>query len=65
MKIYEDDPRATTVEWIADFRKDFRMENYFQGMIVRLQIDTNSLAERKNQAKHLVVLIDEYITIND
>lgn len=65
MKIYEDDPRATNVEWIADFRKDFRMENYFQGMIIRLQIDKNSLAERINQAKHLVVLIDDYITIDD
>ena len=61
MKIYADDPRATTTEWIADFREDLRMENYFQGMIIRLQIDTNSLAVREKQAKHLVVLIDEYI----
>jgi hypothetical protein len=61
MKIYEDDPRAATVDWIADFREDFRMENYFQGMIIRLQLDTNSLDEREKQAKYLVVLIDEYI----
>lgn len=61
MKIYEDDPRATTVEWIANFREDFRLENYFQGMIIRLQVDTNSLDEREKQAKYLVVLIDEYI----
>ena len=61
MKIYEDDPRAATEEWIADFREDFRMENYFQGLIIRLQIGTNSLDERDKQAKYLVVLIDEYI----
>ena len=60
MKIYADDPRASTSEWIADFREDLRMENYFQGMIIRLQIDIESLAEREKQAKHLAVLIDEY-----
>ncbi len=60
MKIYEDDPRAN-VEWIADFREDFRMENYFAGLIIRLQMDTKSLDEREKQAKYLVVLIDEYI----
>jgi len=61
MKIYEDDPRAATEEWIADFREDFRMENYFQGLIIRLQIGTNLLDEREKQAKYLVVLIDKHI----
>jgi hypothetical protein len=60
MKIYEDDPRAT-VEWLADFREDFRMENYFAGLIVRLQMGTKLLDEREKQAKYLVVLIDKYI----
>ena len=58
MKYYEDDPRPPSVEWIGDFRKDFQMENYFQGMIIRLQIDINALSEREEQAKNLVVLID-------
>ncbi len=63
MKIYEDDPRAATEEWITDFREDFRMENYFSGLIIRLQIGTNYLDERDKQAKYLVVLIDEYINL--
>lgn len=60
MKIYEDDPRAT-VGWIADFREDFKMESYFQGLLIRLQIGTSLLDEREKQVKSLVVLIDEYI----
>lgn len=60
MKVYEDDPRAT-VGWIADFRVDFRMENYFDGMVIRLEIGTNFLDEREKQAKYLVALIEEYL----
>lgn len=60
MSIYEDDPRGT-VTWIPDFRKDLQMENYFGGMLVRLQIGIGYLDKREMQATSLVISIDEYI----